>query len=381
MPKNPRTHLAVNPKRNLIVFRLSVACLFVLSLLSSCALNTDNRDIALPLDELSAPAPHFPTAQYHLAAGDILDVKFPSAPEFSEEYLVQPDGRILLAFIGPVMAAGKTPYALQQEIEERYAQLGTVEGRDEDVQREYRIAVGDHLDIRFPYQAEFNESAVVRPDGKISLPLIGTVSAESKTPEQLTVELSAAFESHLREPELVVMVRAFTSNRYYLNGEARDARLRKLENPVVLLRSSAPLQIFVGGEVRNPGFLPYAGPISAMQAIIVAGGNTLDGEMRQVAIIRKGQGEQGSVHLRNLRLDFREQSDGNLPLEQALLGDVQLQPNDVVIVPRARIARVSDFLNQYLYDLIPALRNSSFGFVYNLRDNDDFNGVINVPSP
>ncbi len=362
----------------------AAAGVILVALISGCTSSGQNRNIDLvPVagDSAQAPPVSLPYDQYYIAPGDNVEVKFPYSPDFSDQYTVQPDGYISLAFIGSVLAAGKTSQQLQAEVHQQYRDLANAERGSSAVEKTYRIQIGDELEIKFPYQAEFDELALVRPDGRISLALIGSVIAEEKSPEQLTAELMDAYRVHLREPELVVIVREFSSNRYYINGEEKFARLSNLNDSVVVLRSTTPMQIFVGGEVRSPGFFPYTGPISAIQAIIMAGGNTLSGEMANVAIIRKGRGEQGSIYLRNLRQDVAENSEGSMALESAALGDVMLQPNDVVIIPKTTIAKVNDYLNQYLYNLIPALRNSSFGFVYNLRDNENFGSVITVPSP
>jgi len=108
---------------------------------------------------------------------------------------------------------------------------------------EYRIQAGDQLDIKFFYNKDLNEQVTVRPDGRISLQLVKTVVAAGLTPEQLTVNLKKAYSVHLKDPEIAVIVRSFSSQR-----------------------------IYVDGEVGKPGMLPLTGPTTVRQAISQAGG-------------------------------------------------------------------------------------------------------------
>ncbi len=303
--------------------------------------------------------------RYFIVPGDTIEIRFPYHSELSDEFVVRPDGRVSLAFIGSVLAAGKTPEQLQDDIILQYRALSEKNAKSKG-ERVYRIQVGDELEIKFAYKPELDESAVVRPDGKISLSLVGAITVVNKSPEDLGRELVKKYSKHIDKPRLVVKVNTFASERYYVNGQAMDWRILDIEKPVVILRTSAPMRVFIGGEVKNPGFFPYTGPTSAMQAIIMAGGHNVTGEMGQVIIIRRGRANAPKLFLRNMRSDMWEYND-TTSLEEAIRGDVELQPYDVVIVPKTNIAKVNDYLHQYLWDLVPTLGNSSFGFVYNIN--------------
>ncbi|AFI84257.1 hypothetical protein Q7A_1427 [Methylophaga nitratireducenticrescens] len=365
------------------LFRTSLTLLGLAFIITGCAPgNISNRDIALKplslekdmiLDESSEVSVY--KAQYRIATGDVIEVKYPFRPEFNDEYTVRTDGRISLPFIGSILAAGKTPEEVQLLINDLYSDWMADEP-DIEKNKEYRIQVYDQIEIKFPYHSDFDELVIVRPDGKISLPLVGSLFVEDKTPEQLNKELKEAYEEHLLQPNLVVIIREFSENNFYLNGVKTRAKVKGLEDIVVVVRDETPMQVFVGGEVQLPGFFPYTGPVTALQAIIMAGGNRDTGEMRQVAIIRKGSnGENPKLMLRNLNPQISSNDDSDMPVTLAALGDVTLQPNDIVIVPKSNIAKVNNYLDQYLYTLIPALRNSSFGFIYNLNPVDKFENV------
>lgn len=368
-------------------FQISSALFILAFFTSGCAPgNISNRDIALKplsieknmtIDESAGDSTYKP--QYHIATGDEIEVKYPFRPEFNDQYTVRSDGKISLPFIGSILVVGKSPEEVQFQINSLYMEWMAEEPSTES-NKEYRIQVNDQIEIKFPYHPDFDELVIVRPDGKISLPLVGSFLAEDKTPEKLNEELIKAYQQHIRQPNLIVIIREFSENNFYLNGVKKRAKVQGLEDTVVVVRNETPMQVFVGGEVQLPGFFPYTGPVTALQAIIMAGGNRDTGEMRQVAIIRKGNGDDNpKLMLRNLNPQISSNDDNEMPVTLAALGDVSLQPNDIVIVPKSNIAKVNNYLDQYLYTLIPALRNSSFGFVYNLNPVDKFENVNTGP--
>src|SRR5665811_308373 len=81
---------------------------------------------------------------------------------------------------------------------------------------EYRIQAGDQLDIKFFYNKDLNEQVTVRPDGRISLQLVRSIVAAGLTPEQLTDQLTKAYSAQIKDPEVAVIVRSFSSQRVYV---------------------------------------------------------------------------------------------------------------------------------------------------------------------
>jgi protein involved in polysaccharide export with SLBB domain len=72
--------------------------------------------------------------------------------------------------------------------------------------REYKIQVGDQLDIKFFYNHELNEQVIVRPDGRISLQLVHEVMAAGLTPSELTTFLTEKYAAELEKPEITVYI-------------------------------------------------------------------------------------------------------------------------------------------------------------------------------
>ncbi|MCG6536114.1 MAG: polysaccharide biosynthesis/export family protein, partial [Syntrophales bacterium LBB04] len=77
---------------------------------------------------------------------------------------------------------------------------------------EYRLQVQDKISIDFPYQPEFSSTVLVRSDGKITMPLVGDVAAESKTPMELAAELSRIYKKYFKDPLTTVTIEAFNVN-------------------------------------------------------------------------------------------------------------------------------------------------------------------------
>lgn len=173
---------------------------------------------------------------------------------------------------------------------------------------------GDVVEIKFAYAVQFNENQTVRPDGKIELQLVGEVLAQGKTPSELRDELIRLYSTQLKHPELAVIVRSFYERR-----------------------------IYVGGEVNKPGPIDIPGEMTAFEAIMHAGGFNLEkAEIRTVIVIRNRDGRWAGQ-----ALDFKE----------ALAGlDTQpfnLQPRDIVYVPRTRIADIDQWVAQHLWRILP----------------------------
>lgn len=197
---------------------------------------------------------------------------------------------------------------------------------------------GDNLQIKFAYWPELDEEQAIRPDGMIALQLIGEVKAKGISPDQLREELLARYASKLKNPEIAVVVRSFDSRRVY-----------------------------IGGEVRNPGIVPLQGRMTAMQAIMAAGGFLKpSAKLTQVLIVRRRDDKQ-----------YAKLIDLRAPLETNQSQSFYLEPFDVVCVPPKNIDKVDQWVEQYINRVIP--RNVSFFFGYSKLKEDDSGTNTTVP--
>jgi len=185
----------------------------------------------------------------------------------------------------------------------------------------YRIQIGDQLDLQFYKTPELNTRVRVRPDGKIAVQLIDEVVAAGLTPAELDAQLTTAYSGELRAPQVTVSLVAHGARRVY-----------------------------VGGEVGQPTMLHLDGELTAFQAIQQAGGFAETAAPDSVVLIRRDAAGKsvGST------IDLRSVGSGRYPEH-----DPALQAQDIVFVPRSRIADVNRFVDQYIRKNLPM--SPSFG--------------------
>lgn len=286
--------------------------------------------------------------KYFIQSNDKLEILFESYPQLNEKVTVRPDGMITLPVIGSEIARGKTPSQLGGELSTLYS----------GIKGEYTIRSNDLLEVRFSSHPKLNEVQTVRPDGMITLPMVGSIVARGKVASQLKNQLQMLYSEYLKNPKLVVIVRKASPKRI----------LEYLNHPKVgvVVRKSSPQQIFIGGEVTRPGVFQLRDKMTAIGAIVEAGGDKVTGNMKQVVIIRKLSESEPVILVQNLESGHLGDSNSAQYLYRAIENNITLQPNDLIIVPKTRIAVFNEYLNEYLYNVLPTLRNSPFSFVYNI---------------
>jgi polysaccharide export outer membrane protein len=192
---------------------------------------------------------------------------------------------------------------------------------------DYRITRGDELSLRFYYTPELNTNAGVRSDGRISVPLLGEVHVEGMT----VADMSALIE-RLLAPQV------------------------KRAQVSINVQTAATQRVFVGGEVTKPGMQPLAGPMTVLQAVMVAEGMKDTAQPAHVLLLRRGPQGQREV----LTIDLDAVMSG-----RDLSGDLPLQAFDAIVVPRTGIADVGRWVDLYIRRVLPI----SFGFNYTIDRN------------
>ena len=191
-------------------------------------------------------------------------------------------------------------------------------------EQEYRIQVGDQLDIKFFYNPELNEQVTVRPDGRVSLQLVHEIMVAGLTPAELTDLLTKKYASELKRPEIAVMVRSFTAQR-----------------------------IYVDGEVTKPGMVSLTGFTTVLQSISQAGGIKDTGRTSEVIVIRRGPDNNPLV----IPVNLGKAIDGT-----DMTQDITLRPFDIVFVPKSHIANVNKWVDQYIRKNLPI--TPGFGYYF-----------------
>ncbi len=188
----------------------------------------------------------------------------------------------------------------------------------------YTLVPGDQLDIVVSSAPELSRTLTVGPDGRVVMPMTQPVMAAGRTFQQVQSAISAQLGKQLRDPRITVTPRAY-----------------------------APEQIFVGGQVGQPGTYTLPGRVGALEAILMAGGMTPAAQGRQVAVLRRapnGGMMMRTVNLRGGLLNIYEYND-----------TTQLRRGDIIFVPTTTIAEVGQFM-QAFRDTLPVDFNLSYQF-------------------
>ena len=193
----------------------------------------------------------------------------------------------------PTLAAGSSSGASSPGV--RHGGEGA-EKSSLTVTPDYIMGPEDVLEITVWKNADLSKQVQVRPDGRISLPLIGDVSAVGRTAAQLTEEISARLKSYMENPTVSILVREVNS-----------------------------YQIYVLGEVNAPGKYPLKSKTTLLQAITIAHGFTQVAARNKIVVFRFGKDGEGLNKIKASYDDIvlRDGSDQN----------IELKPGDQIVVP------------------------------------------------
>jgi len=191
-------------------------------------------------------------------------------------------------------------------------------------QQEYRILAGDQLDIKFYYHPDLNELVTVRPDGRISLQLANEIAVEGLTPKELVAQLKKIYSAEIQKPEITIMVRTFSAQRVYVDGE-----------------------------VFRPGSVVLSNPLTTLQAISLAGGLKDTARVNEVVLMRRGADNRFMATM----VDLSKVIDGTDPSQ-----DILLTAYDVVHVPKSPVANVNLWIDQYIRKNIPVPFSTGYSF-------------------
>jgi polysaccharide export outer membrane protein len=244
--------------------------------------------------------------------------------------------------------------------------------------KDYIIGAEDVLDIQVWGSTELNQTVFVRPDGRLSLPLVGEIAVAGKTVQQLQDHLLAVYEKTVKGAVVTVIVKEIKSRPVYFVGGFAKPGVMQLTGDLTLLQAISviggvlpeadgekgfllrrdrkipidfnrlaqrgdlsqnpklepgdsvvvPLaeSVYVSGEVKKAGPVKYAGDLTLMKALTQAGGLTPLAAGSRVDIIRGGPEKKERI-----RVDV----DKIMRAPDSSL-DLRLHPNDIITVPQRR---------------------------------------------
>ena len=164
------------------------------------------------------------------------------------------------------------------------------------VSSEYIIGAEDVLEITVWRNVDLSKIAQVRPDGRISMPIIRDIMAEGRTPSQLAEEMTNRLREYVQNPVLSVSVKEINSSN-----------------------------IFVLGEVARPGKYPLKSKTTLLQGVTIAGGFTPTAARNQMVIFRFAESATGMKRL--------TASYDNIVLRGGITENFELKSGDTVVIP------------------------------------------------
>jgi polysaccharide export outer membrane protein len=159
---------------------------------------------------------------------------------------------------------------------------------------DYVIGSQDQLSVVFWREKDLSADVLVRPDGKISLPLLNDIQASGLTPEQLRQSVTEAARQYIADPNASVVVRQINSRK-----------------------------VFITGEVARPGEYPLPGPTTVLQLIAIAGGVNEYSDKENIVILRTENGREVAHNF-----NYKDVVKQKNPRQ-----NIALKPGDTIVVP------------------------------------------------
>ncbi len=165
-------------------------------------------------------------------------------------------------------------------------------------EKEYRIGADDRVQVTVWRNPELSTAGPVRPDGKITVPLIGDVEAGGRTPAEVAEQIKKQLSAYIRDPNVAVIITELRSSEYL-------SRVR------------------VTGAVKTPKSIPYRQGMTVLDVVLEAGGVNDFAAPNRTKLYRKTKD----------KMDVFEVELGNILNKGQLQTNLPLRPGDVITVP------------------------------------------------
>lgn len=249
------------------------------------------------------------TKPYEINVGDEIRVESFTDNNLDRTLVVQPDGSITLRLLGQVKATRRSVAQLRDELEERYKKFYKVPAitvtpiKTNTKLEDLRATVDNRQGV-----GGQRTRVRVTPEGTVALAALGSVPVQGLTLDEAASEINARYAAEVEGIEVT---------------------------PVLAQR--APRQVFVLGEVRNPGRYTLDGPTTVMQALALAGSWNVGANVDQVVIFRRAE----DWRLMATQLNLRPALLGRQPCP---CGEIWVSDSDLIIVPKSKILLFDHFV-------------------------------------
>ncbi len=275
--------------------------------------------------------------------------------------------------------------------------------------QDYRLGINDEINVDFYYHPQINRTVVVRPDGKITLPIKGDFTAAGLKPVELAAVIKKTYSDILNDPVVTVSVNKYSSKIFELQKAITNAprgqaklvtigpdgnvylpmlkgikasgktidELRDLINNEyryefnnlsvsILIERIVGNRIFIFGEIQRPGPIPVDKPMTIMQAVAASGGVLPTGSLEYVKLMYWNEKNEPILKTVNLLSIMN-----NLKIED----DIIIPNNSVIFIPKTTIAKMNQWVDQYIRQLF-LWQGESLGFSYGLGGRTYATGTI-----
>jgi polysaccharide export outer membrane protein len=170
----------------------------------------------------------------------------------------------------------------------------------------YRLVSGDVLDVVYRYTPEFNQTVTIQPDGYVLLEIVGDMKIGGLTLEQTRQKIIEKASVRLKDPEVTLLLKEFQKPYFVVSGEvAQTGKFEMREN------------------------------VTALQAVMIAGGFKESAKVSQIVVFRRLNAEFAEVKTLNLK-KVKKTSD--------LENDLTLQSGDIIFVPRNTFSKIEKYV-------------------------------------
>jgi polysaccharide biosynthesis/export protein len=271
------------------------------------------------------------------------------------------------------------------------------------IEDNYFLEMQDKINIHFPYHPQFSSTVLIRPDGRVTIPIIGDVYAESTTPKELAEKLSKEYSRYFNNPNITVSLEEFNVKIVELKkaitnaqrGQSKiapitpDGRIsfpiigtmqaegltvpeleemvnEKYKNIVKNLHTTVILEeihhskFYIIGAVENPGRYDMRFRFNLLDALVEAGGFPPTANLEEIIIFRNYGLERPIAMKVNLAAMF----------QQNQLQNLILRPADIVYVPKTKLGDFNDLVEQIftrgIYAVVPFTTSAGVSATYSL---------------
>lgn len=177
---------------------------------------------------------------------------------------------------------------------------------------EYRLGVGDVVEVKFFNNERFNETVTVRPDGRITMEKVGDIPVAGMSPSRLDSLITVSYARILQSPDVTVFVRRFSGN-----------------------------QVYVLGEVNAPGAYPLEGEMTILQSIATARGTKRGAKLGSVIVLRQGAGAGAGEGGKGFMINLNPYLSGDQ--RSGFRPDLAASPGDIIYVPKTAFSSFNEF--------------------------------------